>query len=80
MMRYEYNQMAAGGQFSRSTLIYGGARTGSAEYALSRRSGEHIAGANNLRKPKPGARYPKTLKITNRVIKVLTNIVNAAGS
>ena len=33
---------------------------------LSRRSGEHIAGANNLRKPKPGARYPETQKITMR--------------
>ena len=30
---------------------------------LSRRSGELIAGANNLRKPKPGARYPETLEI-----------------
>ena len=31
---------------------------------LSRHSGEHIAGANNLRKPKPGARYPETPNIT----------------
>ena len=52
MQRCEYRLMASGGQFSRSTLIYGGARTSSAEYALSRRSGEHGAGE------KPLCKYP----------------------
>ena len=55
MKRCEYNLMAADGMFSRSTLIYGGARTGSAEYALSRRSGEHGAGEKLLCKYPPFA-------------------------
>ena len=55
MQRCEYRLMASGGQFSRSTLIYGGARTSSAEYALSRRSGEHGAGEKPLCKQPPFA-------------------------
>ena len=55
MQRCEYRPMASGGQFSRSTLIYGGARTSSAEYALSRRSGEHGAGEKPLCKQPPFA-------------------------
>ena len=80
MQRCEYNQMAAGGQFSRPTLIYGGARTSSAEYALSRRSGEHGAGEKPLCKQPPFAESRNAKDNSRKVSGAPQKQVNAAGS